>query len=249
MKNKVSSFLKSTLCLLFWIAVWYLAAELVNRNLILKIPLPHETAAAFLKNARTPSFWKAVLLSSTRIATGFSAAAVLGTILGIMSEISPFFKRLFSPLLHLVRAVPIAAFTVVAWLFLPTSLLPVFIPFLMVLPIIWSHTEAGISSEDKQVVEMAKSMGVKGFPLIFKVRVPYILPSVRHGAISGLGIAWKSGVAAEVICSPVGSLGALLSSAKRSIDYEEVFAVTLAVVLLSLIFENLLKLLWKEQKR
>ena len=84
--------------------------------------------------------------------------------------------------------------------------------------------------------------------ILLNVKIPTVLPFLREAAITGLGIAWKSGIAAEVICNPLGSLGALLSGAKLTIDYEQVFAVTLTVVILSLILENILKICWKERK-
>jgi NitT/TauT family transport system permease protein len=85
--------------------------------------------------------------------------------------------------------------------------------------------------------------------IAIKIKLPSISPQLREGCITGSGIAWKAGVAAEVITSPTGSIGSLLSHAKTSIDYNQVFAITLMVVILSLILENLLKLVWKEQKR
>ena len=74
-------------------------------------------------------------------------------------------------------------------------------------------------------------------------------PQLRTGCITALGIAWKAGIAAEVICNPSGTLGALLQGAKASVEYGEVFSVTLMIVILSLIFENILKIVWKEQKK
>jgi NitT/TauT family transport system permease protein len=96
---------------------------------------------------------------------------------------------------------------------------------------------------------MAKTFGMSKFDVVFKIKLPLISPQLRTGCITGLGIAWKAGVAAEVISSPSGSVGALLSHAKTSINYEQVFAVTLMVVILSILLENLLKILWKEQPK
>ena len=117
------------------------------------------------------------------------------------------------------------------------------------MPIIWSHVDAALASLDDRLVEMAKVFGMKRGDILLKIKLPLISPSVRKGCITGLGIAWKSGVAAEVICNPSGSIGALLQGAKTSIDYEQVFAVTFMVVLLSLVLENVLKIVWREQKR
>ena len=135
-----------------------------------------------------------------------------------------------------------------AWLWIPTSVLPPFISFLMVFPVIWSYVETALLSVDKRLIEMARVYGLTGKGIIKNIKIPTVLPSLRAACITGLGFAWKSGVAAEVICNPTGSIGAILSGAKSNIEYEQVFAITLTIVLLSLLLENIIKLVWREHK-
>lgn len=249
MKNKIKKPALAVGSIIFWIIVWHIGASAANNKLLLKIPLPLDTFKAFWVNCASLEFWIIVAATILHIILGFLTAVVLGIIGGILSEHSPLFKSLSSPVLHVIRTVPVAAFIIVAWLWIPSKILPSFISFLMVLPIIWSHVDAGLASIDKRLIEMAKVYGMPKVSIIFKIKLPLILSQIRTGCITGLGIAWKAGVAAEVISSPSGTIGALLSASKASIDYEQVFAVTLMVVVLSLLLEYLLKLLWKEQKR
>jgi NitT/TauT family transport system permease protein len=236
-------------CVAFWIIVWQILSTLSNKHLILKVPLPLDTFKVFIQICSSSDFWVIVLTTLCRIVLGFVFAVVLGILGSVLSSHSQIFKSFSSPILHLVRAVPVAAFIIVAWLWIPSKILPSFISFLMVFPIIWSHADAGLKSIDNNLIEMAKTFGMSKLDIIIKIKLPLVSPQLRTGCITGLGIAWKAGVAAEVISSPSGSIGALLSHAKTSINYEQVFAVTLMVVLLSLLLENLLKLIWKEQKQ
>lgn len=249
MKNKFTKPALAVGSVIFWIILWHLGAVAVNKRLMLKIPLPAEAFSAFFDNCGNIQFWQTVLISVLHILTGFLFAVIIGIAGGILSHRFFIFKSLSAPLLHLTRTVPVAAFIILAWLWIPSGILPSFISFIMVLPIIWSHTDAGLKATDEKLIEAAMVFGMSKTDIIFRVRLPLMSPQFRAGCITGLGIAWKAGVAAEVISSPTGSLGAMLSSAKSGINYEQVFAVTLAVVLLSLFFENLLKLVWREQKR
>lgn len=248
MKNKLKKPALAAGSIVFWIILWHIFASIVNKELLLKIPLPHETFLTFIDNLPKASFWAAVGTSLFHVAFGFLAAVLFGTLFGIAAAYSSIFKNLSAPIIHLIRSVPVAAFIVVAWLWLPTEVLPPFISFLMVFPIIKSHVDAGLLAVDKRLVEMAEVFGMDKRGILLNVKIPTVLPFLREAAITGLGIAWKSGIAAEVICNPLGSLGALLSGAKLTIDYEQVFAVTLTVVILSLILENILKICWKERK-
>lgn len=249
LKEKIKKPALAVGSILFWLIVWHIGAAAANEKLLLKIPLPLDTIRAFAVNCSKADFWLIVFSTLVRIILGFLAAVLIGTLGGILSGHSQLFRSLSSPILHMVRAVPVAAFIIVAWLWIPSKILPSFISFLMVLPIIWSHVDAGLASIDEKLIEMAGVFGMSKIKIIAKIKLPLISPQIRTGCITGLGIAWKAGVAAEVISSPTGSIGALLSAAKTSINYEQVFAVTLMVVVLSIILENLLKLVWKEQKR
>ena len=234
---------------LFWLVVWHAGAMLANRSLLLKIPLPLDTLRTLARLFGEAKFWRGVTGSVLHILCGFLSAAVLGTAGGAASFASGWFRRLSAPLLRLIRTVPVAAFILLAWLWIPSSVLPSVASALMVLPIVWSHVDAGLASVDERPIEMAKAFGMSKWQTLIEVRLPLMSPILRTGCLTGVGVAWKAGVAAEVICNPTGSIGALLQGAKAAIDYERVFAVTLMVVLLSMLFENALKLVWKERER
>lgn len=248
MKDKLKKIFKRILAVIFWIAVWGVGAFIANKDLLLKIPLPTDTLRAFWLAAGETQFWASVATSLWHILLGFLLAIVIGGVLGMLSGNSGFFNTLFAPLIHLIRSVPVAAFIILAWLWVPNAILPSFISFLMVFPIVFTHIEAGLLSVDNRLVEMARVMGMNRWGIIKNIKIPTVMPQFRIAAITGLGFAWKSGVAAEVICNPKGSIGALLAGAKTTIDYPRVFAVTLTIVILSLILENVIKILWKEKK-
>ncbi len=248
MKNKIRKPALSAGSVLIWIILWHILGSLANRGLLLKIPLPLDTLRTFTENLSDIAFWEAVGTSLFHIVLGFVAAIIVGTLCGILANLSVGFKILSAPIFHIIRSVPVAAFIIIAWLWIPTAFLPPFISFLMVFPIIKSHIDAGLCSVDNKSIEMATVFGMNRWGILKHIKIPTVLPFLREASVTGLGIAWKSGIAAEVICNPSGSLGALLSGARATIDYEQVFAVTLTVIILSLILENILRLCWKERK-
>ena len=71
------------------------------------------------------------------------------------------------------------------------------------------------------------------------VWLPAVLPAFRQGCSVALGICWKSGVAAEVIGLPDGSIGDALYRAKITLSTGELFAWTFVIILLSAVFEKL----------
>ena len=118
------------------------------------------------------------------------------------------------------------------WAWVDTLLAPV-------IPVLYSAVRTGIESADAQLLEMAQ---VFRLPLARRVKaiwLPAILPAFRQGCSVALGICWKSGVAAEVIGLPDGSIGDALYRAKITLSTGELFAWTFVIILLSAGFEKL----------
>ena len=238
-QSNIKKVIKWTAVSLLWLAVWQLSAAAVGQELL--IPYPKAVLLTLWVLARTADFWRAVLFSMLRITAGYSLGVVIGTAGAVLTARFAVFKAIFSPILHLIRAVPVASFIILALVWIKSAYLAVFISFLMVLPIIWTTVQSGIEGLDRKYLEMAQVFGLSSAKTLFQIKIPFILPSFIASATSALGFAWKSGVAAEVICRPANSLGKLLQDAKLYLETPRVFAVTATVALLSLLLELIIK--------
>lgn len=230
----------------FWILIWEAASRLVSRNnelLLLILPSPFTVIKTWTKIAFTTEFIKAEILTLTRIFTGFVLGVVLGFVIGIITHISNIIYSLLSPVLKIIRAIPVVAIIILMYLFFKSSTLPIIIVCLMVLPIIWQTVHDGLNNTDKSLLEMSKMFNLSKSKTLLNVKIPDIMPNFISSCVNALGLAWKSGVAAEVICLPNISLGTILWQGKGSVNFDEVYAVTLTVVVLSIIIEILLKFL------
>ena len=113
----------------------------------------------------------------------------------------------------------------------------------MVLPVLYGAVRTGIQSADPQLLEMTKVFRLPLGRRLRAVWLPAVLPAFRQGCSVALGICWKSGVAAEVIGLPNGSIGDALYRAKITLSTGELFAWTFVIILLSAGFEKLFLLL------
>ncbi len=233
--------LKNSAVFLFWLGVWHIAASLANRALIIDIPTPITTLAALIRLLPQKTFLLSVLGSVGRIVLGYLIAAAAGVICAVAAHRFSLFKTLTAPILQMIRAVPVAAFIILVYLWLREGAIPVFISFLMVFPLVWANTEAGLAAIDRKLIEMARVMELSRKNILRHIILPAVLPPVFAALTTGLGFAWKSGVAAEVICRTGDSVGNLLWASKTSVEYDEVFAITAVIVVLSVLLENVLK--------
>lgn len=228
-----------------WLLIWEAASFFASDNLSIFLPSPFKVAAAFARLFTETAFWRAAGSSLLRIFCGFLLGSVGGIFIGILTASFKSADVILSPALKIIRAVPVVSFIILAFLFISVDRLPVFISFLMVVPLIWQSVHDGITGTDIKLCEMCRVYGMGKFRTLIFVRLPCVTNEIITALINGLGFAWKSGVAAEVLCTPQISIGKSIYRAKASLNFDEVYALTLTVVILSLIFEFLLKFLWR----
>ena len=74
---------------------------------------------------------------------------------------------------------------------------------------------------------------------LFRLYVPSVLPYFLAACQSSLGMAWKAGVAAEILAVPEYAIGSEIFFSKQYMYSETLFAWSLIVILLSLVMEKL----------
>lgn len=237
-KKQVWKIISTLLSVLFWGAVWAVVAHRTNNSFLL--PNPKETLLRLFELAREKEFWTVTTSSLFRILIGIIAAVLIGTVVAILSSLHFTAHSLFSPVMTVAKVTPVASFILLAYLWIESSKLPIFITALIVIPIVWSNVCAGISSVDKDLLEVAKIYGFPFFKRIVRVYIPSVLPYFLAACRSALGIAWKAGIAAEVIAPTGNAIGTEIYFAKAYFETTDLFAWTLTVIILSIIIEKLL---------
>ena len=247
MPAKLKKILLSAAVLVFWIAVWSFASYMIGLELIL--PSPLKVLTALFEKAATADFLIAAGLSLLRIAVGFLLGTLVGGLLAVLMRVSKVAKALFSPILHVVKAAPVASFIILARVWFKTDILPVFIAVLMVVPVVCANVSEGIAQTDRKLLEVARIYRFGKKRTFSEVWLPSVKPYAVSACRTALGFAWKSGVAAEVICRPDRSIGDALYSSKMNLETAEVLAYTAVVIIISVLLERLMLRLLKGEKR
>ncbi len=223
--------------MLSWLLLWQLLA-LLARNPILMVG-PAETLRTLGRMLMTLDFWQSLGFSFARIALGFLLGSLLGILLAWWSVRRVLLEKILSPLISVLKAVPVASFVILLLIWGGNRRLSFYISALVVLPILYLNTLSGLKATDMKLLEMAS---VFRMPLGRQLRYiffPSVYPYLYSGFQTAIGMAWKSGVAAEVIGQPLGSVGNGLYNAKIYLETGELFAWTITVIVVSRLFECL----------
>lgn len=221
----------------FWIILWQLGAMALGHELLL--PSPAAVAGALARLLGQRVFWQSIAASCSRILLGLVLGCAVG--IGLAGAASAFVpvRVLADTLTTVLRTTPVASFIILALLWVPSRNLSVLISFVMVAPVLYANTLAGLNARDAQLAEMAALFKVSRGKRLRYVTAPQLAPWVAGGCRMAVGLAFKSGVAAEVIGLPGATIGERLYQAKLYLETGELFAWTLVIIALCAVSEKL----------
>ncbi len=235
------SFFKKILIAVIWLILWQIFAIWVNQEVFL--PTPIKVATRLLELFTVSGFWLALFNSMWKILFGFLIAIVLGIALATLSSASPFVFQFLNPALMVIKSIPVASFIILALVFVKSYWLSVLASFAMVLPMVYYSVYNGITNVDTKLLEMATVFKIPLIKKVSSIYIPLVLPHFLSAATVGLGFAWKSGIAAEIIGLPNNSIGINIYNAKINLQIPDLFAWTVVMIILSVLIEKSFNLL------
>lgn len=218
------------------LAVWQFGAMLVGNHLLLVTPLVVLRTLGELSVSM--EFWGVVAFSFLRIASGFLLALATAILLAAAAGRYRIAEVMLMPYMSAVKSTPVASFIILCLIWLSSQNLSVFIAFLMVLPIVYTNILQGIKSTDAKLLEMAGLFQVGWWRKLNYIYLPHLKSYLISACSVSIGMSWKAGIAAEVIGIPQGSIGEKLYEAKVYFSSGDLFAWTVAIVVISLAFEK-----------
>ena len=187
-------------------------------------------------------FWQNICFTCIRILSGFLLALISASITSVLSYRFNTFRILMMPLVSAIKATPVASIVIVVLIWVSSRNLSIVISFMMAFPILYCALLSGFDNVDNALIEMADIFSFSFFKRFKYIYLPSVINSFISSLTTSIGLAWKSGVAAEVIGLPDGSLGERLYEAKTFLMSADIFAITLTVIVISIIIEKVLSI-------
>ena len=235
-RSRTARAARNAAAIALWLVVWQLAALAVGVDFLLASP--SAVVSRLVDLIPTADFWVTVGFSLGRIGLGFVAASIVGVALGVAAARIPLLGTMLAPLIAAVRSAPVVSFIILLLMWIGSGALAAATSFLMVLPVMYANAVEGTVRRDRALLEMATVFRLTWWQRVTTIAVPALAPFLVTATRSGVGLAWKSGVAAEVIGVSAGSIGERLYQAKVFLDAADLFAWTAVIVALSVVCER-----------
>lgn len=200
-----------------FILFWYLTTEYFKLPRFEKLPGPVEVWTEFTSHdpvygtsMYTPQYYWHIVTSSVRVLFAFALATVLGVPLGLFMGWKRSFRDYTFPIIEVLRPIPVLAWVPLAILMMPGREAPIiFLAFLAAFFATTLNAMLGVESIDESYFRAARCLGSSPWQIFKRVVVPGALPDIFTGLQIGMGVAWFSLVAAEMVSGEHG-LGFLI---------------------------------------
>ena len=250
--SKTRQIAQKSISIFLALAVWHIASMAVGMDILLVSPIKVIArlgtiwrSVALHRIWQEEGFLQTVAFSLLRITSGCLLSIAAGIILAVLAGRFRIAEILLWPYVITIKSVPIASFIILCLIWLSFNQLTVFIAFLIVFPVVYSNVLQGIKSTDKNMLEMATLYKIPWRRKFLYIYLPSIKPYLISASNVSMGMAWKAGVAAEVIGVVNGSIGEKLYESKIYFLSADLFSWTIIIVLLSVLLEKLLVFLIK----
>jgi len=223
-----------------WLAIWQGVAMAIGQPII--IASPWQVLQVLAQLVVRLSFWNTAWTTFWHIAAGFALAVIMGALLAWVASLHRWADALLSPPIRAMRSVPVVSFIILLLIWGGSSWLAMVVSCLMVLPAVFDNIAEGLANVPSELREMARVFRVPRWRTLVGVTMPSLWPYLIAACRVGIGLAWKSGVSAEVIGLPASTIGERLFTAKLYLATGDLFAWTVIIVALGLGTEKLV--LW-----
>ena len=163
-----------------------------------------------------PTYFDQILTSIFTVFTGFILATIIAVPLGVLTGLSTNVYRAINPIVQIFKPV-----SPLAWLPLVTIIVsavyvsddPMFSKSYLTSAItvtlccLWPtliNTAVGVSSMDKDLVNVGKVLRLGWFTTVWKIAIPSAIPMIFTGLRLSLGIGWMVLIAAEMLAQNPG---------------------------------------------
>lgn len=234
--------------IIIFVGLWYLFTDVLALPRFDKLPSPAVVLHEFFSrhpvygiSMFTPQYYMHIMWSVWRIIEAFFLATILGVPIGLVMGWKKVFKDYTFPLLELLRPIPVLAWVPLAILMLPGREAPIiFLAFLASFFATILNTLLGVESIDESYFRAARCLGSKPRHIFFRVVVPGALPYVFTGLQIGMGVAWFSLVAAEMLSGQYG-LGYLVWDSYTLVQYPVIIIAMITMGVIGFIFSLLIR--------
>lgn len=185
-------------------------------------------------------YWEASMETLSLVICATIVCLLVGVPIGIAAAHRPWLEASLRPLLDLMQTIPTFVYLIPTLILFGLGVVPGLIStVIFALPAPIRLTTLGIASVPKSLIEAGESFGATRSQLLWKIELPYALPTIMAGVTQCIMLS----LSMVVIAALVGAdgLGKPVVRALNSVNIADGFEAGLAIVIVAIVLDRLCK--------
>lgn len=204
--------------------LWYVIAVQLNNEF--RMPNPADVGMRMIRQLASPEFFNAVSVTLFRSLAGLAVAFILALLSALLSSYHEVAREMLSPLILVTKSIPNISYIILVLIWFGREISAVIITFLILFPTFYSAFLEGLLSIDEKLKKVMRLYKERPLREIKTVRLPMLRPFIRGSLLSGVGLAFKVGVMAEILGQVSYGIGRELQYCRTDLDMVGIFAWT-----------------------
>lgn len=214
-----------------------LAGEMRGDDLI--FPGVGEIMKAFVRLLGQGDTWRMIATTVGHMAVSLLVSTVLGVSLGMLQGMNGFLRRLLQPLMIFLRSIPMVVLIFIIMVLMKYEYVPVVAPTLILTPMIAEAACEGCLRIDRELIDVYRMNSRLNLTVLTRVYLPLMAGYLRQAYVNAVGMGVKLAVSTEYMVQTRNSLGKAVTSSAYFLEYQDIYAYALIMILIVLLLSEL----------
>jgi len=190
---------------------------------------------AFFRIITTGKTWQMIFTTMKHLLLSMAVSTVVGVAIGLAMGMIPFLRRLMTPLLILLRSLPMVILIVIIMVLTAYSRVPVLASSIILAPMIAEAACEGCIRIDRELIDVYRMNAGITPRVLFQVYLPLMAGYLKQAWVNAVGMGVKLAVSTEYLVQTKNSLGKAVHSSAYFNEYQDIYAYALVMILLVLL--------------
>lgn len=223
--------------------LWWLGAMYLDNDIIL--PMPMDVLLKMQAQMASPDFYTIVFTTLIRSMQGLCIAFFIAMIGALCSYYSKILQALLAPIILLAKSIPNISYIIIILIWFSRETSATIITFLILFPMFYENFLQGAKAKDEKLHAVLHIYPISHIDQILHIDLPMMKPFIRASLSSGIGLAFKVGVMAEILGQVDQGIGRELQYCRIDLDMAGIFAWTLWIILLLMLLQTAMNTMMK----
>ena len=198
-----------------------------------------EILRAFLRLLGEAKTWQRIGVTMAHVLSALAVSTAIGVGVGVLQGLCGFVRRLLQPLMSFLRAIPMVVLIFIVMVLMDYDYVPVVASSLILIPMIAEAACEGCLRIDRELIDVYRMSGGFSLMVLWRVYLPLMAGYLRQAYVNAVGMGVKLAVSTEYLVQTKNSLGRAVTDSTYFLEYQDVYAYALIMILLVLLLSEL----------